>query len=280
MIATVESSDIRPTTTEVRMVRGEIRGRELQRWMGSRRLQDTDHALHCLLVECFGDLAPKPFRAIMDRKGLKGVLYGYGTADTDQLRESAAICADPLQSRILPPESLQDKAMPSRWTTGKRLGFEVRVRPVVRLRRELDRVPPDKLRRFRQRGSGGEIEFMPRPGMECDAFQWAALLTPEGEKPLTREEIYVQWLAERLAHDGAAELEAEETRLVSFQRLRSFRKLRSRYVEGPDALMRGGLTVADPIAFASLLARGVGRHRAYGYGMLLLRPLVNQTGNG
>jgi CRISPR system Cascade subunit CasE len=30
--------------------------------------------------------------------------------------------------------------------------------------------------------------------------------------------------------------------------------------------------VADPAAFAQLLARGVGRHRAFGLGMLLLRP--------
>ena len=36
--------------------------------------------------------------------------------------------------------------------------------------------------------------------------------------------------------------------------------------------MQGILTVTDSAAFAALLARGVGRHRAYGYGMLLLRP--------
>jgi len=32
------------------------------------------------------------------------------------------------------------------------------------------------------------------------------------------------------------------------------------------------LTVTDGEAFARLLAKGVGRHTAYGYGMLLLRP--------
>ena len=31
-------------------------------------------------------------------------------------------------------------------------------------------------------------------------------------------------------------------------------------------------TVTDPVAFVGLLARGMGRHRSYGYGMLLLRP--------
>ena len=36
--------------------------------------------------------------------------------------------------------------------------------------------------------------------------------------------------------------------------------------------MRGNLIVSDPAAFAQLLTRGIGRHRAYGFGMLLLRP--------
>ncbi|WP_439373386.1 type I-E CRISPR-associated protein Cas6/Cse3/CasE [Bradyrhizobium sp. DASA03120] len=30
---------------------------------------------------------------------------------------------------------------------------------------------------------------------------------------------------------------------------------------------------SDSVAFKALLARGVGRHRAFGYGMLLLKPL-------
>jgi CRISPR system Cascade subunit CasE len=36
--------------------------------------------------------------------------------------------------------------------------------------------------------------------------------------------------------------------------------------------VHGTLTVTDPTTFATCLARGVGRHVAYGYGMLMLRP--------
>ena len=43
-------------------------------------------------------------------------------------------------------------------------------------------------------------------------------------------------------------------------------------VSGHSAVLAGTLTVRDPQAFATLLARGVGRHRAFGYGMLLLSP--------
>ncbi len=37
--------------------------------------------------------------------------------------------------------------------------------------------------------------------------------------------------------------------------------------------MTGTLAVDDPVAFRRLLGRGVGRHVAFGYGMLLLKPV-------
>jgi CRISPR system Cascade subunit CasE len=40
----------------------------------------------------------------------------------------------------------------------------------------------------------------------------------------------------------------------------------------PDVTFRGMLEVVEPGAFEALLRRGVGRHRAFGFGMLLLRP--------
>ena len=40
----------------------------------------------------------------------------------------------------------------------------------------------------------------------------------------------------------------------------------------PQALLEGYLTVQEPDEFTSLLKRGIGRHRAFGYGMILLRP--------
>ena len=39
-----------------------------------------------------------------------------------------------------------------------------------------------------------------------------------------------------------------------------------------DEMSDGTLTIDNPAAFARLLARGVGRHTTYGYGMLMLRP--------
>lgn len=233
----------------LQMVRAEVNARDFQRWMGMRRLQDPDHAMHCLLTECFGDLAPRPFRVILPRGNSAACLYGYGQSGADELREAAAICADPLQASIIPASTMDTKPMPTEWRTGKRLGFEVRIRPIIR----------------KSRGSG-------REEAELDAFQVKAETFSRGEMPYSREQVYSDWLSDQLTRIGGASLDVERTRLVSFQRTRAVRKLHRRYNEGPDAVMRGILTVTDSAAFDGLLARGIGRHRAYGYGMLLLRP--------
>ena len=253
------------TTENLHMIRAEIDVRRFQRWMGSRRLEDPDHAMHCLLIECYGELAPKPFRAILSRGGATGVLYGYGDADEKTLRDQAATFADPLQASILPPDTLDSKPMPGNWQSGKRLGFEIRIRPVVRLERDPSKVAAGVQRKFKDGGL--------RPGSECDVFLHEALQYPEkGTMQRTREEVYAEWLSQQLDRRGGASLNMSSTRLVSFQRTRAIRKLHSRHSEGPDAVMRGNITVTDPDAFTRLLSHGIGRHRAYGYGMLLLRP--------
>ena len=241
----------------LQMVRAEIDVHELHRWMGSRRLQDLDHATHCLLIECFGrDLAPSPFRLITPSDGAKGVLYGYGCGDADALREAAAICADPLQSRIVPADGLDSKPMPTQWQVGKQIGFEVRLRPVARR----------------------AIEEAHRNHRDIDVFQAEAERHPKGEMKRSRQQVYTEWLSHQLDKRRGACLDLTRVQLVSFQRTRVFRMAQSpRYSEGPDAVVRGVLTVTDPEAFAALLARGVGRHRAYGYGMLLLRPAPRQA---
>ncbi|MDD4944986.1 MAG: type I-E CRISPR-associated protein Cas6/Cse3/CasE [Rhodoferax sp.] len=38
-------------------------------------------------------------------------------------------------------------------------------------------------------------------------------------------------------------------------------------------MLAGQMRVTDPQAFAQLLANGLGRHRTFGFGLLLLRPV-------
>ena len=92
----------------------------------------------------------------------------------------------------------------------------------------------------------------------------------------TRETVYLDWLAEKLG--TAAELDRPATRLARFQRVRISRGAAG--PEGPDATFHGAVIVDNPEHFTALLKRGVGRHRAYGYGMLLLRPPRDRTAGG
>ena len=240
--------------TPIYMVRAEVDLISFNRWAGSRQLIsrnvfDEGYAMHCLLAETFGETAPKPFRLITPRgRGIqRGVLYGYARVNAEHLADSAAIFADPLQALVLPRESIHTKVMPTDWKLGSRLGFEVLVRPVIRQTRNAD-----------------------NPGAERDAFQREAEQLPKGGKPPSREEVYTRWLSDQLDRHGRAQL--VECRLRSFQRVRVVRQMHGPSVEGPNAVLQGMLTIGDPKRFTTLLSKGVGRHRSYGYGMLLLRP--------
>ena len=60
MTSRLQSQEATTGQSTLQMIRAEVDLREFQRWMGNKRLQDPDHAMHCLLTECFGDLAPSP----------------------------------------------------------------------------------------------------------------------------------------------------------------------------------------------------------------------------
>lgn len=212
---------------------------------------DFGYALHALLCAAFGELAPKPFHYLGGRKGL----LAYTSADLDSLRLNAALAA-PDVARALGLDDLAARSFPTGWQTGQRLGFEVRVRPVVRS----------------------------NDGRERDAFLHAVNPAVDGEYDAKngslaqRSAVYTDWLSKQLAVDGAAEI--IETQMESFKLTRVLRKdgsgengkRKTTGVVGPDVVFKGQLLVGNPEAFRCLLARGVGRHRAFGFGMLLLRP--------
>jgi CRISPR system Cascade subunit CasE len=228
--------------------------RALNHWAGGRGLgSDEGTALHHLLGETFGPAALQPFRLMVAPRAQNGTLYAYADADADTLGQQARASLTPAHAAVIDLDRLRSLPRPTTaWTTGQRLGFDLRLRPVVRLASDLtgsdDRGEPVSLRQ----------------GAEVDVF----LATVLRDRPATREAAYLDWLAARLA--PAALLDPAATRLASFQRTRVQRN--GRGIEGPDAVVHGTLTIINPAAFADLLGRGVGRHRSYGYGMLLLRP--------
>ena len=241
--------------------------RAFNRWAGQRGLLrrgafDPDFALHILLSAMFGKRALQPFRLFWSERRRAASLYAYADADHEALQEVAAVAAPPDCIAPLNPAALRSKPMPSTFAGGRRLGFDLRVRPVRRLRRDLHDT---------------QARAVVAEGREVDAFRLALLQqfpdgwresgAPARHNGLSRESTYAAWLSERLA--GAAKL--DECRLSSFSRSRAVRG-DGLGPEGPDATLQGTLCVQDPESFARRLRDGVGRHRAYGYGMMLLRP--------
>ena len=228
-------------------------------WIGSRRATgfDEGRALHHLLAETLGPGSISSFRLLVPPRNTNGNLYAYSDTDAEDLRDKAETFALPEHLRVLSLQKLESKPMPAAWRIGKSIGFDVRSRPVRRLPRDLD-TPTGPISR----------------GSEIDAFLLEALRRhpdePDGmaTEGRTRQAVYLDWLAERLG--PAAELDLDRSQLVRFHRTRVLRK--NHGLEGPDATIHGALTVSEPKTFMQLLLRGIGRHRAYGYGMLLLRP--------
>ena len=260
---------------QLHFVRVPISLNALARWAGERgwvqgraRTFDEGRALHHLLAETFGPGTLRPFRLLVPPRRVDGNLYAYSANDQVVLSEAMRMYAPPEHFTVLRPERLASKSMPKDWTAGQRLGFDVRVRPVRRLKTDL--VAP--WGRF-------------RVGAELDAFLVEALRHHPADckgmaaSERSREAVYLDWLTDRLA--PAARVDRAATKLVQFQRTLVTRRRHARGgsdrrgdrgFEGPDATFHGTLTVAEPTAFAEILLRGVGRHRAFGYGMLLLRP--------
>jgi CRISPR system Cascade subunit CasE len=213
---------------------------------------DVDYLAHCLVSELFGDHAPKPFR-VVGQQGRYTEMLGYCARSSVELSRQAQQFADPALYAACQWDRVASKTMPSKWANGTLLGFEVRACPIVRL---------------------GRKHPTHRAGAEVDAY--LQHLTAAGATDaVTREAVYRKWLGSELARRDGAEL--LDARVDGFQLGKIMRRTkgetrRTKLSQRPDVVFRGELRVTNPSEFMELLRRGIGRHRAFGFGMLLLRP--------
>lgn len=210
---------------------------------------DLGYGVHAWMAAAFGELAPHPWRLFTGR-GRPARVLGYTSHDAAELRQRLREFADPSVWAVCaqPDAAIASREMPSDWRTGRRLAFEVLGCPVGRK-------------------AGTRVEK--------DLFLIRAD-EPQAQR-LRRDAVYCEWAREQLERHAAARVTF--IRLEGFRLVRQIRKDQGtggqrslRRLVRPQALLRGELTVGDPEAFSALLRRGVGRHRAFGYGMLLLRP--------
>lgn len=231
-----------------------------------RHVDDDGYVLHGALTALFGPRVLSPFVAeealdppTGDRRGAPATRFVLGYSEVP-LAALESASPDPHRHIVRWAQSAS-KPMPE-LTEDRLVGFVARVTPTRRSR-------------------------APRPGHEgggrghardVDAFLAAISRNPDAR--LDRAEVYREWMAEQLAaarHDRASAAELVDFSLRRFERARLLRRqqdaARTRHVvERPVVVVSGALRVREPTAFRALLRRGVGRHRAFGFGMLLLRP--------
>lgn len=225
-------------------------------------LTDDDYLVHCALGELFGDLMPESYSLEASEQSKQRERFlpvlAYTTASAGALRQNAELAASPTVFACLDWDRFDSKPMPTTFEPGTRLGFQVKVCPIVRL---------SSARNDHKKGS------------EIDAFVHRSWQLDDPDQPLERDEVYSDWLRnyfeKRPDHPTGAVLET--VRLENFSLPKTMRRTqgdqrKARAFTLPSATLQGVLRVTDTALFAETLRRGVGRHRSFGFGMLKLRP--------
>ncbi len=212
-------------------------------------------------------------------RGCEWRLLGYSQHPLEDLRAHASAFADPDFLAPLDFDHAAAKAMPEAFPPDTRYGFRVRVRPTVRTGKPRDagEVTSDSVGDILESPAFSTERAPSGTGRakERDAYQAAALPADGTGEKIDRGQVYADWLAGRFLAAGVV---LETASLDAFRRTGLLNRDRSnggkmtQSTEGPDATFTGTLRVADPTVFADGLARGIGRHRSFGFGMLLLAP--------
>jgi CRISPR system Cascade subunit CasE len=168
----------------------------------------------------------------------------------------AQLKADPwLWEHLVDWNDLAAKPMPAAWREGQTLGLH-RAGDAHRPRRD---------------GHAHHAK-----GAEVDVFLVRCRARPEDDRSTARPCTGVVPRRSSNVGSGAASTARGSAGVVPdrpLSRAKHHADDQRKRVKGrPDVTFTGTLTVTDPTAFSALLARGVGRHRAFGFGMLLLRP--------
>lgn len=213
---------------------------------------DEGYYIHQQFLEMFGKNVFSTFCVTGQKGGWINVL-AYSHQSADELREIAKEYATPLRYDSCNWETFCGKPMPEKWATGKKYCFEVKTCPVVRI------------------GSGNGTF---KKGAEVDAFLVA--INVESSSSPDREFVYKKWVLEQFLRSSAAKVES--MRLEGFRRTKFLRRTHgesriAKILERPEAYLKGELLIEDGEKFAGFIAKGVGRHSSFGFGMLLLKPI-------
>ncbi len=214
---------------------------------------DEGYLAHVVLRELWQDKAPSPF--VIRGSGRTLEAWGYGRSDAATLIDHAAVFGDPsLLVAVGDVHSIASKSMP-RFERGRQLGFVLRACPVVRL-------------------AGARNGH--RAGAEVDAFL-ARCFTVGKEAAVSRENVYREWLTGAMSRSAVTGVSVTRVGIAGMSRERLVRRTHeetrsSGRLERPDVRFEGEMVVEDGDRLLAYLGHGVGRHRAFGFGALMLTP--------
>jgi CRISPR system Cascade subunit CasE len=215
--------------------------RHLKPFLQPSALEDESLILKSILWEGFSGSALRPW-AIHAQNGPRLTVVGYTQADAGELNKRRALALPSVQAAVGEAIAIPLPALSAR----ERYRFSICLVPTIR-------VTKAEGRRYGER----------------DAFL-AKADTAGTDAGLKRDDVYRDYLAERLA--GAS---IETSRLVQFRLRRLMRPKKDRSVSGktmPEAVIEGYLRVDEPPKLIEAISTGIGRQRAYGFGMLRLQP--------
>jgi CRISPR system Cascade subunit CasE len=173
--------------------------------------------------------------------------HGAAALQDFAFRRREAVPSWDVASQALGLASMMASPLPKDWTGGMRFRFSVRTRPVCRINRHHERQLP----------------------RECDVFMRAVAAKADESEWLDRRDIYLQWFREQIPAAVASLVSLQLSKLTHTQVYRRGAPC----LNGPDVSFSGVLQITNPAAFRNFLARGAGRHRAFGFGMILLGQL-------
>ena len=214
---------------------------------------DDGYLAHVVMRELWQQHAPAPF--VLRGRGRVLQAWGYSRIDAAALVDHVAAFGDPSLIGVLGGlDTIASKPLPC-FERGRRLGFVVRACPVVRL-------------------AGPRNGH--RAGAEVDAFLAKCFAAGRGE-PVAREDVYREWLERTMSRPAVTGVSVLRVGIAAMSRGRLLRRTheqvrRARRLERPDVRFEGQMVVEDGEKLLGYLGHGVGRHRAFGFGALMLTP--------
>jgi CRISPR system Cascade subunit CasE len=214
---------------------------------------DEGYLAHVVMRELWQERAPAPFE--LRGRGRVLVAWGYSRLDAATLVEHVTAFGDPSLVGVLGDlDAVASKPMPP-FERGKHIGFVVRACPIVRL-------------------AGPRNGH--RAGAEVDAFL-ARCFAAGQRTPVSREDVYREWLERTMSRPAVSGVSVLRVGVAAMSRGRLVRRTHGQArethrLERPDVRFEGEMVVEDGERLLGYLGHGVGRHRAFGFGALMLTP--------